>query len=263
MSILFFVLIFLNYSLLGYCISYRNQRIFKKEKKICNGPYVMSGFNTVECGVYRALVSPLVSARCIISEVHRSRIPSNMSRLRRVDRAILEQNEPIDSQDQELLIVQLAKQNDENLALYSKVLAFAVVVELPILIWLTRTASLKREKLLFTIIITLSSLLSLVNLMYNIDDLGEHLLRRIILRNWSRSFATVSKHIISFNGVAAFNALLLVDLANVARKLGFKHMYCIVPIGNLIMVFLIRKWYSEIKGNVKELDGLRYDYKGV
>ncbi|KAF3987622.1 hypothetical protein FT663_04384 [Candidozyma haemuli var. vulneris] len=186
-----------------------------------------------------------------------------MSRLRKVDRAILEQNEPIDTEDQELLISQLRQKNDENLTLYTRVLALSVVVELPILLWLTKTADSKRDKTLFTILIVLSSILSLLNLLYDVSAIGDHVSRRLISRDWNRNVAQVARYVLSYHGVNVLNALLLLQLGNAARQSGFKNMYCIVPVGNLIMVFLLRKWHTDIKGNVKELDGLKYDYKGV
>lgn len=186
-----------------------------------------------------------------------------MSRLRKVDRAILEQNEPIDTDDQELLITQLRQKNDENLAIYTKVLALSVVVELPVLLWLTKTADLRNDRLTFTLLITLSSALSLVNLLYDVGILGEHLLRKLILRGWDGRLAQPVRKALSYSGVNFLNLILLFQLAMAARAQGLKSMYCLVPAGNLVMVFCMRKWHTEIKGNVKELDGLKYDYKGV
>ncbi|PVH14592.1 uncharacterized protein CXQ87_002737 [Candidozyma duobushaemuli] len=186
-----------------------------------------------------------------------------MSRLRKVDRAILDQNEPIDTEDQELLITQLRQRNDENLAIYTKVLALSVVVELPILVWLTRTANSKKEKLSLTLLITLSSILSLLNLLYDVNVLGEHVSRKLRSKAWAQGLAQPVRLALSYHGMNILNLILLLQLGAAAWQSGLKSMYCIVPMGNLVMVLLMRKWHTEIKGNVKELDGLRYDYKGV
>lgn len=186
-----------------------------------------------------------------------------MSRLRKVDRAILEQNEPIDTDDQELLITQLRQRNDENLAIYTKVLALSVVVELPLLLWLTKTADLRSDRLTFMLLITLSSALSLVNLLYDVGILGDHLLRKLTLRGWNGGLAQPIRIALSYSGVNILNLILLLQLALAARAQGLKGMYCLVPVGNLVMVFCMRRWHTEIRGNVKELDGLKYDYKGV
>lgn len=186
-----------------------------------------------------------------------------MSRLRKLDRAILDQNGPIDIDDQDLLITQLRQKNDESFALYTKVLALSIVVELPILLWLAKTADLTRTRTLISVIMILSSLLSLMILLYDVNVLGNHLLVHINGRVRSAKLALLIRFIFSYKGVNILNSVLLLQLGGELRKLGLKGMYCVVPAGNLIMALLVRRWHTEIKGNVKELDGLKYDYKTV
>ncbi|KAF8004894.1 hypothetical protein HF325_000351 [Metschnikowia pulcherrima] len=66
-----------------------------------------------------------------------------MSRLRRLDRAILSEgaDTPLDSEDQELLIAQLVEQNDALLRLFTKTLVGSILVEIPISVLALRFSS--------------------------------------------------------------------------------------------------------------------------
>lgn len=181
-----------------------------------------------------------------------------MSRVRRIDKAVLELNEPLDSQDQELLISDFIRRNDDSLAMYTKVLGALILFEIPLLVWIIRAIDPYPRTALKIITITLSCVLTLINLSYDIGKMADQINQQV--QNVTR--AAIVKRLVSFGSINVINALLLLKLATVIER-SWISLYYFVPLGNLITMNLLYYWHEQMKGNVKELNGLKYDYKSV
>lgn len=177
----------------------------------------------------------------------------SMSRRRRVDKKILDLDGPIDSDDQELLISELSARNDDAYSVYSLVLQVSIVLELLPLVLLARTSPDRWQRTWVLVLLVLSCLLCFVNARYDVAP---------VARNWSLP----ARRLVTFTGVNCINATLLAQLlyAAVVKLPSFaKALYCLVPVGNLATVILIRHWHNETAGQVGELQGLRYKFKSV
>lgn len=179
-------------------------------------------------------------------------------RHRKLDRAILDQNEPLDSDDQDLVISLLTAENDHSLKLYKKVLALSILVELPPLVLLARR--LASTPLLNAVIVSLMVLLNFATLINTVFDVEAA----------SKAFPAVVKvwlgKLTNFYGLCGINAVLIVQMAYVAfwrENLGWMGVFVVVPIGNLVTLVLLRNWHDGVAREVAGLRGLRYKYKNV
>lgn len=179
-------------------------------------------------------------------------------RHRKLDRAILDQNGPLDQDDQDLVISQLASENSESLRLYKKVLAASILVEIPPLLLLSRavTPNLLLRAVLGTLIVLLNCL-SLFNTVFDVAVAGQVLLK-YVHANATRA--------VNFDGVSVINAVLVVRILYVAfvrEKLGWMGVFTFVPVGNLVTLVLLRKWHDGVALELHNLHGLRYKFKNV
>lgn len=178
-----------------------------------------------------------------------------MSRLRKVDRALLESDSlaegPLDSEDQELLLQLLAAQNDQSSLFYSRVVALSIVVELPIVVLLVRIAT---HNAFVVLLLVLLLLLSLINCLYDVLKAGE------LVANRS---GTPASYVVSFHGVAALNVLLVLRLIYYVFKesMGFKGVFVIAPVGNLAMVLVLHSLHGGVGSKLQDLHSMRYKYK--
>lgn len=179
-------------------------------------------------------------------------------RHRKLDRAILDQNEPLDSDDQELVISLLTAENDQSLKLYKKVLALSILVEMPVLVLSARRVA--STPLLSAVIVSLMVLLNLATLLNTVFDVEAA----------SKAFPAVVKvwlgRLTNFYGLCGINAVLIVQVVYVAfwrESLGWKGMFVVVPMGNLVTLILLRNWHDGVAREVTGLSGLRYKYKNV
>lgn len=159
-----------------------------------------------------------------------------MSRLRKVDRAILALNEPLDSQDQELVIELLQKQNNENHLLYRKVMVLAIVVEI---LPLTHAAKSANSALVVMLSI-LSSVLLVASAWYG------------------NRFGHV-KWLDRGNGaVVTVTAWILWK-----KALRWQGVFVLVLVANLATVIMLRQWHRSVGEGVQDLHHLRYKFKSV
>lgn len=159
-----------------------------------------------------------------------------MSRLRKVDRAILALNEPLDSQDQELVIELLRAQNNESHILYRKVMVLAIVVEILPLAHAAKSAN--------SALVVMLSILSSVLL---------------VASAW---YGNRFKHVKWLDGgnsvVVAATVLILWK-----KAVGWQAVFALVLLANLATVFLLRKWHTSVGDDVQRLQHLRYKFKNV
>lgn len=191
-----------------------------------------------------------------MATAHASSILLFMSRLRRFDKAVLDLNEPLDSDDQDLLITGFIRANDDSFSLYTKILGALILIEIPILLWAIKELDPLSHASLKTMTVLLSCILTLVNLVYDVSKVGNQITSRIR----STTMGKVIAKVISFHGINLLNGILLVQLSLLIQW-RLASLYYFVPVGNLITMNLLFRWHEQIKGNVKELGGLKYDYK--
>lgn len=159
-----------------------------------------------------------------------------MSRLRKVDRAILALNEPLDSQDQELVIRLLQTENNEKHIFYRKVMVLAIVAEI---LPLAHAAKSARSALVVMLSI-LSSVLLVASAWYG------NRITRVFWLDWGNS------------AVVGATAWL------VWRKaMGLQGLFLVVLVANLVTVVLLRQWHRSLGEEVQQLQHLRYKYKNV
>lgn len=169
------------------------------------------------------------------------------TRRRKVDQALLN-SECLDSDDQELLIEQLHTENEELHILYRKVLAFLVLVELPVLVMLGRKL-IPAAKVTVVAFVLLSSLLTLHALLFS---------GRFRSSNKALDFA------FSFNFAATANAVLLIQLLYVVfvrLRVGLTGLFVLVPAGNFITGIFIKKWHFNVRSELGHLSLLKYKLK--
>lgn len=159
-----------------------------------------------------------------------------MSRLRKVDRAILALNEPLDSQDQELVIELLQTENNETHILYRKVIVLAIVVEILPLAHAAKSA----DSALVVMLSILSSVLLMASAWYG------NRIKNVFLLDWGNS------------AVVAAAVLILWK-----KAVGWPAVFVLVLVANLVTVVLLRKWHRSVGEDVKQLHHLRYKYKNV
>lgn len=178
-------------------------------------------------------------------------------RHRKVDRSILDQNEPLDSEDQELLISQLAGENDSSLRLYKKVLVLSVLVEIPPLVFLARAVSVTPSvKVVLPSLLLLLNILTVVNTVFNVGAVSSVLP--------DTAFAQMLGKLITFKSVCVMNGVIVCQLLYVAfgrEKLGWVGIFTVVPVGNLITLILLRTWHDSISKEFRSLHDLKYKFK--
>lgn len=179
-------------------------------------------------------------------------------RHRKVDRAILDQNEPLDSDDQDLVISLLAAENDHSLKLYKKVLVFSILVEMPILVLLARgVASTPLNSVVITGLMVLLNLVTLINTVFDVEAASTAF--PVVVNAWLG-------RLMNFYGLCGINTAMLIQMAYIAfwkENLGWKGIFTVVPVGNLVTLVLLRNWHDGVARDVVGLHGLRYKYKNV
>lgn len=191
-----------------------------------------------------------------------------MSRLRRLDRAILSEGTdttPLDSDDQEQLIAHFTEQNDTSLRLFLKVLIGSILLEIPIsILFMKRASGMARPMVLLLV----CHVLTLINCLYDFRQpkaassvgIDNH-------QNGSFSLQklrSISKYLFSFYGVFLLNTIVLLQLLyQVYSSHGFRPIdtLLVLPVINLIGVGLIRKWYSDVSKEIRDLHNLKYKFK--
>lgn len=178
-------------------------------------------------------------------------------RYRKVDRAILDQNEPLDLEDQDLVISQLTLENNENLKFYKKCLAASILVELPPLLLLARVVAPVLLKSILSFLIVLLNCVLLLNTIFDVEAVSQ-----VVYAHTQLNAAKV----LNFNGVSILNAVLVVQLLYIAflkEKLGWMAIFTIVPVGNLVTLVLLRNWHNSVALDLHNLHGLKYKFKSV
>lgn len=179
-------------------------------------------------------------------------------RHRKVDRAILEQNEPLDSDDQDLVISLLTAENDLSLKLYKKILALSILVEIPPLVLLARGVSqAPLLKVAMASLIVLLNFLTLVNTIFEVES-ASRLFPPLVRKYLGK--------LMHFRGLCGLNVVLLVQMIYVAfwrEQLGWMGVFTVVPIGNLVTLVLLKYWHQGVEQEVAGLHALKYKYKNV
>ncbi|KAK6457714.1 uncharacterized protein RJT20DRAFT_2263 [Scheffersomyces xylosifermentans] len=183
------------------------------------------------------------------------------SRLRKVDRSILEQSSDQDSPAQLLdideqveLIHQLKNANDQTFTQFKSFLSIILAIELPIIILIEL---IHRHKDIHAVLILLSILLSVINLRY---DPTKYDLKLLI----------TSRHVASFGNFLIYknnyiNAVICIQLAYSFVSSGARptNLYYLLPGINLISLYLFKSWFYETNKEVESLHNLKYKYKNV
>lgn len=180
-----------------------------------------------------------------------------LMRHRKLDRAILDQNEPLDLEDQDLVISQLTAENNENLIFYKKCLAASILVELPPLLLLARAVAPTLLKSVLSFLIVLLNCLLLLNTIFDVETVSKVV--------YTHTQVNVAK-VLNFNGVSVLNGVLVAQLLYVAflkEKLGWTAVFAVVPVGNLVTLVLLRNWHSAVALDLNNLHGLKYKFKSV
>lgn len=168
-----------------------------------------------------------------------------MSRVRKLDRAILDESGPIDSEDQDGLVHALSSENSAAFRRYARILLLSMVVELPAVLYLARFAHTPHAAVLLLMLM----LLSLVCCIYDVLAVG-------------RSVQYVGK-VVNKTVVFAVNALVLVQLAVVVwrQHMGLYALFVVVPVANAVQVVVLHVLHDGIGNEVLGLRGLQYKYK--
>lgn len=175
-----------------------------------------------------------------------------------MDRAILDQNEPLDSEDQELVISQLSLENDASLKLYKKVLALSILVEIPPLVMLARAVT--HAPLLKVLLVSLLVLLNFLTLVNTVFDV------KVALQTLPHKVQGTVGRLVTFEGVSIINGILVVQMLYITfweERLGWMGIFTVVPIGNLITLMLLRSWHEGVALELEGLHGLKYKFKNV
>lgn len=183
-----------------------------------------------------------------------------MSRLRRVDKALIAESSddfPMDSDDQELLLSQLSDKNNGSHALYTRILILSIVAEFPAVTFLIRSIIGKDLKL--TAYYILLSLLCLVGALYDLSAVANLVRVNFISDQWKR-------RVISFSLLCVVNAILLVQFYwTIYRQHGLhiKFLFLVLPVVNYVVMILVRNWYTHTAEEIRQLYDLRYKFKSV
>ncbi|KAJ8140088.1 hypothetical protein OY671_006718 [Metschnikowia pulcherrima] len=202
----------------------------------------------------------------------RPKISSNhrMSRLRRLDRAILSEgaDTPLDSEDQELLIAQLVEQNHASLRLFTKTLVGSILVEIPISVLALRFSS---ESARPVVLLLVSHVLTLVNCLYDfkpprstqndVNSEADSFQNSPSIRDKA---VFVAKKLMSFHGVLTLNIIVFLQLTYklyTSQGLKLIDLLLLLPLINMVAVTLIRHWYSSVAYEISGLHDLKYKFK--
>lgn len=174
-----------------------------------------------------------------------------MTRLRRVDRTILaESADPLDEDDQAALIADFSLLNNASLRIASRVLVASVVVELPVMLYVTRLVS---RDLGLTVLVVLCNLLTLVNGLYEVPAGFRH-----------PRLPAVFSAVLSSNGIFAVNMVMWLQMMySASARHGFlARLLCLVLPGvNAVAIALMRMWHRNMEAQIGQLDQLRYKFK--
>lgn len=175
-----------------------------------------------------------------------------------MDRAILEQNEPLDTDDQELIISLLSLENDATLKIYRKWLVGSILVEIPPLLILSRAmAPTALLKVFLAAVIVLLGVLTLLNTVFDVNAVS---------KTFPSNIRRIADKFMTFEGVSIINGILLAQMVYVVFgrvQLGWKGMFVVVPVGNLATLVLLRTWHAGVAHELSNLHGLKYKYKSV
>lgn len=175
-----------------------------------------------------------------------------------MDRAILEQNEPLDTDDQELIISLLSLENDATLKIYRKWLVGSILVEIPPLLILSRAmAPTALLKVFLAAVIVLLGVLTLLNTVFDVNAVS---------KTFPSNIRRIADKFMTFEGVSIINGILLAQMVYVVFgrvHLGWKGMFVVVPVGNLVTLVLLRTWHAGVAHELSNLHGLKYKYKSV
>lgn len=165
-----------------------------------------------------------------------------MARHRKVDRALLSQNDPLDSADQELIISLLAAQNDSNFQFYRRVLLLAIVVEILPLAHAARVTF--TQKGVYSPLAIMMVILSCVFLVATMWP---------VWRDWRRKALDYT------------NMALVAGLWTILYRSGlcWQDVFALVPAANLGAVVLLRRWHISTNKSVHDLRDLTYKFKSV
>lgn len=183
-----------------------------------------------------------------------------MSRLRRVDRAIIADSAhdvPLDSDDQEILISQLAAENNDSLKFALRILTFSALLEIPLSTYALARADAGGGS---TVLLLVSHVMTLVLCVYELP------------RGWVRQYRSspylapvmpAADLAVSFGGAASINAFVLAEAVYLATRSGLhlKHLYFVLPAVNLVAVILARSWHWSVAGDIDGLHDLKYKFK--
>lgn len=183
------------------------------------------------------------------------------SRARKLDKQLLASQNYLDSDDQDALVTRLSTENFQSFKTYNRLLAYLIVVELPVLLLVTsRMDSALGPRLL----LILSNLLSLVNILYKVTAVKVHLIDYLHKRNVNSTTVWVVDFVFTFTGVNIVNLVLNVQLWLRAWALeGVLRLVYLVPSFNLVFLVLVNKWFTDVKHDIKGLHGMRYKFKSV
>ncbi|KAG7665505.1 uncharacterized protein J8A68_000907 [[Candida] subhashii] len=161
-----------------------------------------------------------------------------MSRLRKVDKSILEQSssEPVllDTEDQTNLINNLSISNQQTYDKYVKYLSYLYIIQIMAII----TIQFLTKPKLITLLILLSIALSVINIKF-----PNYYSTYVKYMNW---------------GICIQCIVLLVMKIKEDREI-----FCILPVFNNISVWCFRNWFEDMIQHVDQLDKLKYKFKNV
>ncbi|GEQ69230.1 hypothetical protein JCM33374_g2901 [Metschnikowia sp. JCM 33374] len=201
-----------------------------------------------------------------------------MSRLRRLDRAILSEgadSTPIDSDDQESLIAHLAEQNNASRRFFLRVLIASILVEIPISVLGMRLSVGGARPVALLLV---CHVLTLINGLYDFQHpseargelfggaFGASIDVETTRRNTDvvGKLVSAGKWLLSFYGILVLNTVVLLQLLRQVYLLhGFEAIdtLLILPVINIIAMALVRKWYGDISREIRALHGLKYKFK--
>lgn len=183
------------------------------------------------------------------------------SRTRKLDKELLASQMYLDSDEQDALVSRLASQNVQLFKTYNRLLAYLIVVELPVLLLvMSRMDAGLGPRLL----LILSNLLSLVNILYKVTAVKVHLIDYLHKHSVNEGTVRVVDFVFTFTGVNIVNALLNLQMWLRAWLLeGILRLVYLVPSFNLVFLVMVNKWFSEAKQDITGLHGMKYKFKTV
>lgn len=187
-------------------------------------------------------------------------LTSATMRHRRVDRAILSESssDPIDSEDQKLIISQFSSENRRTLRRLLRLLMAWIVAQVPVVTMVARP----RLRPSLVALLVVANVLVLIN---GVFEFPEWLLRRS--GAWGPgggAVHTATRHVLSFRGVALLTAVVLVQLGvSLMGGPWLALLFLGVPLLNLLLVVYVRKSYLDTERQIGLLDQLRYKFKSA